>query len=40
VHSDVMLLSALGFIDLKSEGQRDAIMPVAKYSSFEVKLLG
>ncbi|HLG20313.1 MAG TPA: hypothetical protein VI895_10930 [Bdellovibrionota bacterium] len=38
VHSDVLLLSELGFIELKSQGQREAITPVAKYSGFEVNL--
>ena len=38
VHSDVVLLSELGFIELKARGAREAIMPVAKYSGFEVNL--
>ena len=38
VHSDVLLFSELGFIELKSRGLRAALTPIAKYSGFEVNL--
>jgi predicted transcriptional regulator len=38
VHSDVRLLSELGFVELRAEGRPATLMPVARYSGFEVNL--
>ena len=38
VHSDVKMLAEVGLLELKATGKRDAFMPIAKYSGFEVDL--
>ena len=38
VYSDVKVLAEIGLIELKQTGKRDSVMPVAKYSGFEVDL--
>ena len=38
VHSDVRFLANLGLIDLKEEGVRKTLVPVAKFSEIELPL--
>lgn len=38
IHSDVKFLASLGLIELREEGRRKTLMPIAKYSGFEFDL--
>jgi len=39
VHSDVKFLSDIGLIDLREEGTRKTLVPVAKFSEIELPLV-
>jgi predicted transcriptional regulator len=38
VHADVMFLADLGLIELKAEGKRKTLIPVARFAGIEVDL--
>jgi len=38
IHSDVKFLASLGLIELREEGKRKTLVPIAKYSGFEFDL--
>ena len=39
VHADVRFLADLGLIDLREEGTRKTLVPIAKYSEIELPLV-
>lgn len=38
VYADVQLLASVGILELKGQGKRDAVKPVALYSGIELDL--